>query len=304
MANGKAPADSGETDAAADAYLKALGARVRRIRAQRGMTRRILARDSAVSERYLAQLESGRGNVSILLLRQIAAAMGVPLADLVHEGPERAVEFALAQQLLAGLDAKGMAAAYQLLAQQFGREGGEERGGRIALIGLRGAGKTTLGRVAAERLGLPFVEMAHEIAAEAGTTLSEVFSLYGQAAYRRYERRALERVVASHPRAVIATGGSLVSEPATFATLLRACHTVWIKASPHEHMARVVAQGDMRPMKGSPEAMEDLKRILDGRHALYSKADAAIDTSGKSPAECAEALVRITRTLLGRAEAA
>ena len=304
MANGKAPAGEAGNDAAANVYLKALGDRVRRIRAQRGMTRRILARDSAVSERYLAQLESGRGNVSILLLRQIAAAMDVPLADLVHDGPEHAVEFALAQQLLAGLQPKEMAEAYQLLAQQFGRDGGEERAGRIALIGLRGAGKSTLGRIAAERLGLPFVEMAREIAAEAGTTLSEVFSLYGQAAYRRYERRALERVIASHPRAIIATGGSLVSEPATFSTLLRACHTVWVKASPHEHMARVVAQGDMRPMKGSPEAMEDLKRILDGRHALYSKADASIDTSGKSPADSADALVRIARTLLGRAEAA
>jgi XRE family aerobic/anaerobic benzoate catabolism transcriptional regulator len=304
MVKGKAPATASAGDAAAAAYLKALGDRVRKIRAQRGMTRRILARDSTVSERYLAQLESGRGNVSILLLRQIAAAMGVPLADLVHDGPERAVEFALAQQLLTGLGAADMAEAYQLLARQFGRDGGEERAGRIALIGLRGAGKSTLGRIAAERLDVPFVEMAQEIATEAGTTLSEVFSLYGQSAYRRYERRALERVIAAHPRAIIATGGSLVSEPSTFATLLRACHTVWIKASPHEHMARVVAQGDMRPMKGSPEAMEDLKRILDGRQALYSKADAAIDTSAKSPAECAEALVRIARTLLGRAEAA
>ena len=151
MATGKASTSS-DTDAAATAYLKALGDRVRKIRAQRGMTRRILARDSQVSERYLAQLESGHGNVSILLLRQIAAAMGVPLADLVHDGPERAVEFALAQQLLAGLAPKDMAEAYQLLAQQFGRDGGEERAGRIALIGLRGAGKSTLGRIAAERL--------------------------------------------------------------------------------------------------------------------------------------------------------
>jgi XRE family transcriptional regulator, aerobic/anaerobic benzoate catabolism transcriptional regulator len=304
MANGKASAKKAGSDGTTDAYLKTLGDRVRRIRAQRGMTRRILARDSGVSERYLAQLESGRGNVSILLLRQIAAAMGVPTADLVHDGPERSVEFALAQQLLSGLETKELTEAYRLLAQQFGREGGEERGGRIALIGLRGAGKSTLGRIAADRLGLPFVEMAREIAAEAGTTLSEVFSLYGQAAYRRYERRALERVIASHPGAIIATGGSLVSEPGTFAMLLRSCHTVWIKASPHEHMARVMAQGDMRPMKGSPEAMEDLKRILDGRHALYSKADAAIDTSGKSVAECTEALVRVSQTLLGRAEAA
>lgn len=304
MATNKATvARSGSSDGAS-AYLKALGDRVRRTRAQRGMTRRILARDSRVSERYLAQLESGRGNISILLLRQIAAAMGVPLAELIHEGPERPVEFAMAQQILAGLDASELVEAYRLLADAFGRAGGQARAGRIALIGLRGAGKSTLGRALAERLGVPFVEMAREIAAEAGTSLSEVFSLYGQAAYRRYEHRALERVIAEHPRAVIATGGSLVSEPGTFATLLRCCHTVWIKASPHEHMARVVAQGDMRPMKGSPEAMEDLKRILEGRHALYAKADAVLDTSARSVSECVEALVRIAQALIGRAEAA
>jgi XRE family aerobic/anaerobic benzoate catabolism transcriptional regulator len=230
--------------------------------------------------------------------------MSVPLAELIHDGPERPVEFAMAQQILAGLDAAELGEAYRLLADEFGRAGGEARAGRIALIGLRGAGKSTLGRVLAERLGVPFVEMAREIAAEAGTSLSEVFSLYGQSAYRRYERRALERVIAEHPRAVIATGGSLVSEPGTFATLMRACHTIWIKASPHEHMARVVAQGDMRPMKGSPEAMEDLKRILEGRHALYAKADAVVDTSARSVSDSVEALVRVARTLLGDAEAA
>ncbi len=294
---------SGGSDAAS-AYLKALGDRVRRTRARRGMTRRILARDSGVSERYLAQLESGRGNVSILLLRQIADAMGVPLAELIREGPERPVEFAMAQQILAGLGADELAEAYRLLADAFGRAGGPARAGRIALIGLRGAGKSTLGRALADRLGMPFIEMAREIAAEAGTSLSEVFSLYGQSAYRRYEHRALERVIAGHPRAVIATGGSLVSEPGTFATLLRCCHTVWIKASPHEHMARVVAQGDMRPMKGSPEAMEDLKRILEGRHALYAKADATLDTSARSVPESIEALARIAETLIGGAEAA
>lgn len=290
-------------EAAADLYLKTVGERVRRMRAQRGMTRRILARDSGVSERYLAQLESGRGNISILLLRQIAGAMGVPLGDLIHDGADRAVEFTLAQQLLAGLAPAELAEAYRLLTEHFGRGNGAERAGRIALIGLRGAGKSTLGRILAEKLGVPFIEMAREIAAESGTSLTEVFSLYGQAAYRRYERRALERVIAAHQDAVIATGGSLVSEPGTFALLLRSCHTIWIKASPHEHMARVMAQGDMRPMKGSPEAMDDLKRILEGRHALYSKADAAVDTAGKSVAESAETLVRTARALLGKAEA-
>lgn len=282
-------------------YLSGLGERVRQLRARRGMTRKILARDSGVSERYLAQLEGGAGNISILLLRRIAGAMGLPLADLVHDGPERAVEYTLARQLLDGLAPPELAQAYRALAQSVGRSGDVARAGRIALIGLRGAGKTTLGRALAEKLGVPFIEMAAAIAEESGTTLSEIFSLYGQAAYRRYEKRALERVIATNERAVIATGGSLVSEPATFELLLRSCHTIWITASPAEHMGRVMAQGDLRPMQASREAMADLKRILENRRALYSKADATLDNSGKSVEDGADSLVRIARQLLGPA---
>jgi XRE family aerobic/anaerobic benzoate catabolism transcriptional regulator len=282
-------------------YLSGLGERVRQLRARRGMTRKILARDSGVSERYLAQLEGGAGNISILLLRRIAGAMGLPLADLVHDGPERAVEYTLARQLLDGLAPPELAQAYRTLAQSVGRSGDVARAGRIALIGLRGAGKTTLGRALAEKLGVPFIEMAAAIAEESGTTLSEIFSLYGQAAYRRYEKRALERVIATNERAVIATGGSLVSEPATFELLLRSCHTIWVTASPAEHMGRVMAQGDLRPMQASREAMADLKRILENRRALYSKADATLDNSGKSVEDGADSLVRIARQLLGPA---
>ncbi len=284
-------------------YLRALGERVRRLRAQRGMTRRLLAHDSGVSERYLAQLESGRGNISILLLRQVAAAMGVPLAELIYDGPERPVEYALIQQLLSGLGGAELTRAYRLLSDADGPGIAAERAGRIALIGLRGAGKSTLGRLLAQRMGVPFVEMAVEIEAESGSSLSQIFSLYGQAAYRRYERRALERIVGTHAHAVIATGGSLVSEPATFALLLRTCHTVWVQASPAEHMARVMAQGDMRPMKGNAEAMADLKRILDGRQALYGKADAAFDTSGRPPEASFEALWRAVQPFLNGAPA-
>jgi XRE family aerobic/anaerobic benzoate catabolism transcriptional regulator len=282
-------------------YLGGLGERVRQFRSRRGMTRKILARDSGVSERYLAQLEGGAGNISILLLRRIAAAMGLPLADLVHDGPERAVEYALARQLLDGLAPPELAQAYRALAQSVGHSGDVARAGRVALIGLRGAGKTTLGRALAERLGVPFIEMATAIAEESGTTLSEIFSLYGQAAYRRYEKRALERVIATHERAVIATGGSLVSEAATFELLLRSCHTIWITASPAEHMGRVMAQGDLRPMQASREAMADLKRILENRRALYSKADATLDNSGKTVEDGADSLVRIAKQLLGPA---
>ena len=281
------------------AYLASLGERVRQFRARRGMTRKILARDSGVSERYLAQLETGHGNISILLLRRVAAAMGMPLADLLQEGPERPVEYTLARQILDALPATELAPAYRVLAQTIGSTTQSSRAGRIALIGLRGAGKTTLGRRLAEHLGMPFVEIADVVAAESGTSLSEIFSLYGQAAYRRYERRAVEKVIAEHERAVIATGGSLVSEPATYELLLRACHTIWIAASPADHMGRVMAQGDLRPMKASREAMADLKRILENRRELYGRAAATVDTSGKDSEESFAALLAAARPLLG-----
>ncbi|HEX9462409.1 MAG TPA: helix-turn-helix transcriptional regulator [Alphaproteobacteria bacterium] len=286
------------------AYLTGLGERVRQVRARRGMTRKILARDSGVSERYLAQLETGAGNISILLLRRIAAAMGLPLSDLIQEGPERPVEYALARQLLDGLSPAELALGYRALAHSLGRNGDSVRAERIALIGLRGAGKTTLGRRLAEHLGVPFVEMASAIAEESGTSLSEIFSLYGQGAYRRYEKRALERAVAAHDRAVIATGGSLVSEPATFELLLRSCHTVWVAASPAEHMSRVMAQGDLRPMQASREAMADLKRILENRRSLYGKADAVIDTTAKPIDQSFAELAEIARRLLAGSAAA
>jgi XRE family transcriptional regulator, aerobic/anaerobic benzoate catabolism transcriptional regulator len=263
-------------------YLARLGERVRGARARRGMTRKMLARDSGVSERYLAQLEAGQGNISIALLRQVADAMGLPLADLVRDGEDRPIEFTLLVRRLERLGAAELAEAQRLVNARFGQERGAERAERIALVGLRGAGKSTLGRALAQRLGVPFVEMAKEIEAAAGMRIERIFDLAGQAAYRRYERRALERVLERHGRCVIAAGGSIVSEPATYDLLLDACFTVWVQASPEEHMARVVAQGDMRPMAGNAEAMEDLRRILAERQALYAKADARLDTTGKS----------------------
>ena len=271
-------------------YLKGLGVRVRNARARRGMTRKILARDSGVSERYLAQLEAGRGNISIALLRQVAHAMGLPLTDLVREGPEQAVELTLLLQRLERLSPRELNEAGHLLSRHFGRDPQAGRSARIALVGLRGAGKTSLGRGLAERLGTPFVEMNNEIERDTGISLTEIFSLSGQAAYRRYERRALERLVAANADMVIATGGSLVSEPGTYELLLDACFTVWIKAKPEDHMNRVMAQGDMRPMAGNVEAMADLRRILVERDQLYGKADVVLDTAGQSLDESLAAL--------------
>jgi XRE family aerobic/anaerobic benzoate catabolism transcriptional regulator len=284
-----------DASAVADAYLRQLGERIREARARRGMTRRILGRDSGVSERYLAQLEAGKGNISIALLRRVAHAMDVPLASLVGEEPERPVEFTLITQTLARLSPKELAEARQILARSFGGAIDSERRRRIALIGLRGAGKSTLGALAAKRLGAPFIELDREIERQVGAPLAEIFDLYGQATYRRAERHALETVIALHPRAVIATGGSLVSEPATFDLLLSACFTIWLKARPEDHLSRVFAQGDMRPMAASDEAMADLRRILAGRDALYAKADVTIDTSGKT----AEASLRELMAAIG-----
>ena len=271
------------------AYLAALGERVREARAQRGMSRKLLARDSEVSERYLAQLEAGQGNISILLLRQIASALDLPLTELLAEDTGDAVELTLTTQFLKRLPRQKLAAVRLQLVRDYG-SAHDERMKRIALIGLRGAGKSTLGARLAKTLGAPFVELDREIEREAGTSLSEIFLLYGQAGYRRYERRCLEKVLEKNDRAVIATGGSIVSEPGTYELLLSACFTVWLKAEPEEHMARVIAQGDTRPMAGNDQAMEDLRRILDGRAALYGQADVTVETAGKTPEQSLSAL--------------
>jgi XRE family aerobic/anaerobic benzoate catabolism transcriptional regulator len=263
------------------AFLRRLGERVRETRARRGMTRKILARDSGVSERYLAQLEAGQGNASVLLLRQIAQALNLPLAELIRDDNDQSVELTLIQQLLKRLPAAKLAKVRAQLVRDYGSAYGA-RESRIALIGLRGAGKSTLGAALAKELSVPFIELDHEVEAEAGTSLHEIFLLHGQAGFRRYERRALERTLEANERCVIATGGSIVSEPATYDLLLAACYTVWLKAAPEEHMARVAAQGDYRPMAGNREAMADLQRILTGREQLYAQADLTIDTAGKT----------------------
>lgn len=258
-------------------YLHALGEHIRDLRVRRGMTRAILARDSGVSVRYLAQLESGDGNISILRLRQVAQAMAMPLEEIIRVGPEQAAELTLLEQFLARLTPTQLAEAGDLLRGAFENR---TRRQRIALVGLRGAGKSSLGKMLAAHLKVPFIELADVIEQTAGMTMSEVFSLYGQAAYRRYERRSLEWLIENHDSFVLSTGGSISTEPATFDHLLTSCYTVWLKASPAEHMARVVAQGDRRPMDDNREAMQDLERILIGREPMYRKADVTVNTSG------------------------
>jgi XRE family aerobic/anaerobic benzoate catabolism transcriptional regulator len=284
--------DGSLPNAAEKDYLTALGERVRERRARRGMSRRILARDSDVSERYLAQLESGQGNVSILLLRQIAQALDVPLEALVLEGAEPSVDLVHTIEFLRQLPAADLLAARRLMVQHFSGVDLDARRGRIALVGLRGAGKSTLGARLADSLEVPFLELDRLIEQASGVTLSVVFDLYGQSGFRRLERRCLDEVIERYPRFVLATGGSLVSEPATFERLLTMCFTVWLRATPEQHMQRVLAQGDMRPMADNRESMSDLKRILAVREPLYRKADLVIDTSSDSIDGSLEELIR------------
>jgi XRE family aerobic/anaerobic benzoate catabolism transcriptional regulator len=262
-------------------FLAAMGRHIREARERRGMARKILSQNANVSERYLAQLEAGEGNASVLLLRNVARALGVPMTDLL-ERRENSVEQRLIRRFLERLPEHRLEDVVFRLMRDFGHEEAARKK-RIALVGLRGAGKTTLGGALAKEIRYPFVELDREIEREAGISLSEVFLLYGQTGYRRIERRCLERIISTRGEMVMTVGGGIVSEPETYNVLLLNCFTVWVKASPDEHMARVVAQGDFRPMQGNEEAMEDLNRILVAREPLYRKADVVLDTSGDDP---------------------
>jgi XRE family aerobic/anaerobic benzoate catabolism transcriptional regulator len=282
-----------------DPFLIALGERVRLLRSRRGLTRKSVAKASGVSERHLANLEYGIGNASILVLRQVAGALACSLAELVGDETTRSPDWLLLREQLRGRSEADVRRARVALGRLFGAgEVDASRGRRLALVGLRGAGKSTLGRLLADALDVPFVELSREIERVAGCSVREIHDLYGTAAYRRYERRALDETVALHDDAVIATPGGIVAEPATFNVLLAHCATIWITASPEEHMARVAAQGDTRPMAASREAMEDLRRILAGRAAFYAKADAVLDTSGRTEAESLATLLELASDLI------
>ena len=268
----------------ANETLVDLGGRVRAWRARRGMTRKALAADSGLSERFLADVESGRGNVSINSLEAAARALNITVIDLLQDALPPAL--ARTQGLLSRLDDAQLDQAYELLGNTFDLADAQGRDQRVALIGLRGAGKSTLGVQLANERGVPFIELDREIEREAGTSMNEILLLHGQAGYRRYERRALLRIAEEHPDGVVmTTGGSIVSERETFDLLQSRFYCVWLKASPEEHMARVVAQGDMRPFDttgASHEALDDIRRILASREVLYARADAVVDTAAST----------------------
>jgi XRE family aerobic/anaerobic benzoate catabolism transcriptional regulator len=280
-------------DRETDTYLRRLGERVRMLRNRRGMTRKALARHAKVSERYLAQLEAGLGNGSIVLLRRIARAIGLPVTQLVHEGAEPALDLVLLSQFLERLSPPTLAEARELLLERFSKPSEDVRRRRIALIGLRGGGKSTLGRLLAERLGVPFIELDREIEQRSGAKLSEIFEMFGQETFRRAEREALDDILRKHESFVIATSGSIVTEPGTLELLLASCFTVWVRAEPEEHMKRVMAQGDMRPMANSARAMDDLISILKSREPLYAKAEIVLTTTAKTPEQNLAELLRL-----------
>jgi XRE family transcriptional regulator, aerobic/anaerobic benzoate catabolism transcriptional regulator len=285
-------------------FLAALGERTKALRARRGLTRKALARATGVSERHLANLEYGAGNASILVLAQVAQALQCPLAELVGDFTTRSPEWLMLRELLAAADETTLRRVRVAASELVGggpprHDAAPARASRIALIGLRGAGKSTLGRMLAEDLDFPFVELSREIEKLAGCSISEILGLYGQSAYRRYERRALEEAIEAYPEAVIATAGGLVSDLGSFNLLLRRCTTVWLMADAQDHMNRVMAQGDLRPMAASREAMNDLKSILAGRAAFYSKADMRIDTSAQPLIETFRILRAEAREAIG-----
>ncbi len=300
------PAEDGSDADAGDKnpFLVALGERVRALRARRGMTRKAVSIAAGVSERHLANLEYGVGNASILVLLDVAQALQCSLAELLGDVTASSPEWLLIRELLEHRDEATLRRVRVVIGEMLGTGGTDagrragRRSARIALIGLRGAGKSTLGKLLAEDLDFPFIELSAEIEKFAGCTVAEIQALYGQNAYRRYERRALEETIQIYSECVIATPGGLVSDPATFNELLGHCTTVWLQAAPEDHMKRVLAQGDLRPMAQSKEAMSDLKGILAGRAPFYSKADYTLDTSAQPLDATFAALRRMVREAL------
>ena len=277
-------------------FLEQLGQRVRTMRALRGMSRKVLARVSGISERYIAQLEGGKGNVSIVLLRRVANAMGAHLEDLIPAA-DPAPDWQVIRDLLRKASPNQIAQAKDLLTSA-GTSGHKAPSCGIALIGLRGAGKSTLGRMLAKRIGWNFVELNKEIERDNGLSVAEIIALYGQEGFRRLEQVALSQLLTRKELMVLETGGGIVSEPLTFDLVLSSFYTIWLKAEPEEHMARVRKQGDLRPMADDRSAMAELRNILKSREPLYARANAVVDTAGLSVDGAAARLVDTVRPVL------
>jgi XRE family aerobic/anaerobic benzoate catabolism transcriptional regulator len=275
------------------AFIAAIGRLLRLSRAKRGMTRRQLAQASGASERYLAQIEGGQGNPSVIILASIARALDVPIIELIPRSNGRTAAMAQILDVLGRVPVAELPELAELLERRAGQDATADRGRRIALVGLRGAGKSTLGRRLTDALGCPFIELDRLVEQDYGARIPDLIEMGGLATFRRYERACLERVIEAHEAAVIATAGGIVSNPETYALLLRRTHTVWIKARPEEHMRRVMAQGDFRPMAQNREAMADLVAILDARQADYARAQAELDTSGDTVEQSLAKLARI-----------
>jgi XRE family transcriptional regulator, aerobic/anaerobic benzoate catabolism transcriptional regulator len=277
-------------------FLEQLGQRVRTMRALRGMSRKVLAKVSGISERYIAQLESGKGNVSIVLLRRVSNAIGAHLEDIIPAS-EPSPDWAVIRDLLRKATPTQIAQAKDVLAGQ-GVAAQRRTFAGIALIGLRGAGKSTLGKMLAKKIGWDFVELNKEIEAQNGLSVAEIIALYGQEGFRRMEQAALEQLLARKELMVLATGGGIVSEPLSFELILSSFYTIWVKAEPEEHMARVRRQGDLRPMADDRSAMAELRSILKSREPLYARASAVVDTSGLSVDAAAAGLFSAVTPLL------
>jgi XRE family aerobic/anaerobic benzoate catabolism transcriptional regulator len=280
------------------AFLAAIGSKVRRSRAKRGMTRRQLAQASQTSERYLAQIESGVGNPSVSVLRAIAQALDLPCAALLPEAGARTAALGAILDLLAQVPEGELPALAKDIETRLARPGSADRAHRIALVGLRGAGKSTLGRMLAQHLGWPFIELDRLVEEDYGASIPDLIEMAGTATFRRHERSALDRIITAHESAIITTAGGIVANQETYALLLRRTHTIWIKARPEDHMSRVMAQGDFRPMAQNRAAMADLVAILEARRADYSRAEAEIDTSGEAIEQSFAKLLRIVTDLL------
>jgi len=303
------PKEAGDTtprDAAGSvtAFLAAIGGEVRRNRLKRGMTRRQLAQVSETSERYLAQIESGTANPSASVLRAVAGALDLPVSELLPESRARSASLGQILDLLAQMPEAELPALAKDIAARVVRSETADRGRRVALVGLRGAGKSTLGRMLAQHLGWPFIELDRVVEQHYGASIPDLIEMAGTATFRRHERAALERVIAEHEAAIITTAGGIVADAETYALLLRRSHTVWIKARPEDHMSRVMAQGDFRPMARNREAMADLLAILDSRRADYARAEAELDTSGDAVEQSFSKLLQIVSSLLPREEKA